>query len=1217
MNTKSLGYSVDESCRRKLEASWTIQPPPLGIVECLPPSHAETYLGTLIELVCCEFEFRCRHLPLAELPRIEEYLQAFPVLNTPQVEWELIAHELEVRRALGGNLPWRELLVRFPNWNNRLREWASEYGEHFDTVSTGATLGTVDADETKSHRPGTVQLDSSPNQWITGSFGQFELIRKIASGGMGVVYLARQTRLNRLVALKFIRSGQLADEQEVRRFLREAENAAQLSHPHIVPIYEVGEWNGNPYFSMAYIEGSSLQDRLSLGRLSDDESAKLLLTIADAVAHAHELKIIHRDLKPANVLIDHANTPYVTDFGLARRLNATSSLTETGQIMGTPAYMAPEQARGDNDQVGECSDQYSLGVILFELLTGKRPFDGPAHVVIANIIAKDPPLPRQLRADVPVDLEAICIKAMQKNPAHRYANVRAMVDDLRHYLQGETIAARRYGRRERWLRLVRKRRAWIAAAASMLTMIAGTWWIASKPTEPLSSNGDLDDQTKQLVLERARSVVASQQNLEAIGLALQNYHQVYKRYPNWAISDRDGRPLLSWRVAILRYLGQEALFRKFRIDEPWNSPDNLKLLELMPDVFRSEGTQQSESSTFYRAFVGQGTCFEPNLKSSVALNQILDGTANTMMIAEAKQPVPWTKPEEITIDSDASYRELGGIFHEGFHGLFADGSVKFFRAPIFQNLAALKALVGRAEGDVVNLNPYKGFPFEELQSQSKQPVARTDAVPSEIESQKNGDRSKAEQPKFQPSESATTPVFTAEDKQRAQKKIKQFTESSNCLNRLQHSILRYESVHRRLPPPAIYSSDGRALLSWRVAILPYIGEETLFKKFRVDEPWDSPHNFQLLPLMPETFRIDIGEGDTPTTTYYQVITGDGTPFPNDPKKIVKLRDLVDGLSQTLGVVEAGVAVPWTKPQDVEFIESGPLPKLGGLFEEGFQAAFFDGSIRSFLRTIETEPSVLRAMIGGRDRKLFRKGSHACWFGDLPHLRFPIDTPNAGAIESARRAALRVRSSNNMRQIMLAMLAYQNGNASFPPVAIGDQQGRPLLSWRVLLLPYLDQSVLYEAFHLDEAWDSPHNQSLLKYMPEVYLAPKATSQDDAEETTTYYQGISGPDAFFDITRMRSGKLAGIRPRELKDGAKRTMVLVEAGCSVPWTKPEDVRYDPNEPIPPLGGVFAEGFHAAMADGLVSFMTLSSENEEELRSFFEIADGKEVDLKRLQAQ
>jgi tetratricopeptide (TPR) repeat protein/tRNA A-37 threonylcarbamoyl transferase component Bud32 len=274
-------------------------------------------------------------------------------------------------------------------------------------------------------------------------FGDYELQSVLGRGGMGVVYKARQISLNRTVALKMLRTGALATDDDLRRFQNEAEAVAMLDHPHIVPILEVGQHQEQRYFSMKLIDGQSLDCKLS-GYTDDPKAAaQLVRTVAEAVHHAHQRGILHRDLKPGNVLIDERGQPHVTDFGLAKRAQAASEVTQTGAILGTPAYMAPEQAAGRREMVTTATDVYGLGAILYALLTGRAPFGGDSPIHTLEQVRErtaEPPSKRNPR--VPRDMEVICLKCLEKDSARRYASAEALADDLRRYITGEPILAR-------------------------------------------------------------------------------------------------------------------------------------------------------------------------------------------------------------------------------------------------------------------------------------------------------------------------------------------------------------------------------------------------------------------------------------------------------------------------------------------------------------------------------------------------------------------------------------------------------------------------------------------------------------------------------------------------------------------------------------------------------------------------------------------------------
>jgi serine/threonine-protein kinase len=258
----------------------------------------------------------------------------------------------------------------------------------------------------------------------------YQIESELGRGGMGVVYKARQVGLNRTVALKMVLAGAHASPDKLARFHTEAVSVARVQHPNIVQIYEVGEHDGLPYFSLEYIDGSPLDKKIDRKPQKPREAAELVEPLARAMHFAHERNIVHRDLKPANVLVTRDGVPKLTDFGLAKAVESDDSHTRSGTILGSPSYMAPEQARGDIHEVGPLSDQYGVGAILYELLTGRPPFQGATVFdTLDQVQSREPVPPTQLAPRVPVDLETICLKCLQKEPAKRYPDCGALADD--------------------------------------------------------------------------------------------------------------------------------------------------------------------------------------------------------------------------------------------------------------------------------------------------------------------------------------------------------------------------------------------------------------------------------------------------------------------------------------------------------------------------------------------------------------------------------------------------------------------------------------------------------------------------------------------------------------------------------------------------------------------------------------------------------------------
>jgi len=475
---------------------------------------------------------------------------------------------------------------------------------------------------------------------------------------------------------------------------------------------------------------------------------------------------------------------------------------------------------------------------------------------------------------------------------------------------------------------------------------------------------------------------------------------------------------------------------------------------------------------------------------------------------------------------------------------------------------------------------------------------------------------------------------------------------TNNLRQISLAMLNYVNLNNKFPSPAIADKQGKPLLSWRVAILPYLEQRPLYSKFKLDEPWDSPNNKALLKLMPPPYLCPGRARVEPFTTTYQVFTGPGAVFENGEG--VGLTAIRDGASNTLMVVEAQKEVPWTKPDDLSF-DPAAAPSLfgaGSSHSGGFNAAMTDGSVLFIGNS--TNPKLFRALVtrgGGelvdRDeiapgqRQPVRPGVGAGLrvdldkvprAGELSPLLFPgstamtvdregasfvlresipsVSSPGTSAVlvalllpavQSAREAARRAQCVNNLKQIGLAMLNYESANGVFPRPAVTDKQGKPLLSWRVAILPYIEQQGLYNKFKLDEPWDSPHNQALLKEMPPTYLCP---SRARVEPFTTTYQVFTGPGALFE-------KDKGVRLAEITDGTVNTLMVVEANDAVPWTKPDDLSFDPAA-APSLFGAGSSHpgvFNVLIADGSVRFFK-STINLNGFRSLITRAGGEVID-------
>ncbi len=416
---------------------------------------------------------------------LADYLKAGDAGQTPEPAALLARHP-----------EWKTELVAFFAAQEKVDRWTGPLRAVCATPSTVHEQPTIGGDS----------IASAPSPGL-GTFGDYELLTEIARGGMGIVYRARQMRLNRVVALKMILAGKLATETDVQRLKSEAEAAARLDHPHIVPIYEVNQHEGQHFFSMKLIDGYNLAQAQSAGpafgkdKAGQRRAAALLVKVAQAVHFAHQHGILHRDLKPANILLDEQGEPHVSDFGLAKRVGSgqladgseggllhtadcplPTALTQPGTILGTPSYMAPEQADG-KQALTTAVDTYSLGAILYELTTGQPPFRGDTALdTVLQVLEQEAPRPRTLNPQLDYELETICLKCLEKDPNKRYPSAQALADDLERWLADEPILGRRTGPWERTRKWVRRHPAvsfllgTTGTAAAGLLVLAAFWW---------------------------------------------------------------------------------------------------------------------------------------------------------------------------------------------------------------------------------------------------------------------------------------------------------------------------------------------------------------------------------------------------------------------------------------------------------------------------------------------------------------------------------------------------------------------------------------------------------------------------------------------------------------------------------------------------------------------------------------------------------------------
>lgn len=445
-----------------------------------------------LDRICDRFEAAWRS---GKPPRIEEYLSQAPAGRQKTLLYHLLLLDVEYRTAAGDRVAAEEYKDRFPT--------------HVDVIDpvlreTHRTTRDAGRFERETHRFRRETIEDDPPEDRPEAIGRFRIVGPLGEGGFGSVYRAYDPELDRTVALKVPRSGHFG-AGERKRFLREARSAAGLKHPGIVPVHEIGHEDGVPYIVSELIDGSTLDAWCRSARPAFREMAELVARIADALAYAHRRKIVHRDVKPGNILIDRSGRPHLTDFGLARRDGADGSLTLDGQILGTPAYMAPEQACGSNETTGARADVYSLGVVFYEMLTGGLPFQGDAGTLLHQAVHARPRPPRRVNGRIPRDLEKIVLRCLAKQPGRRYATAAELAEDLRGWLRRARRVPSSQGlrRRRRWHRRVLAFAGLTAAAATLFLLVPavnpvslrGTTrgeGLSQPPSQSLASAGPLD-----------------------------------------------------------------------------------------------------------------------------------------------------------------------------------------------------------------------------------------------------------------------------------------------------------------------------------------------------------------------------------------------------------------------------------------------------------------------------------------------------------------------------------------------------------------------------------------------------------------------------------------------------------------------------------------------------------------------------------------------------
>jgi hypothetical protein len=823
---------------------------------------------------------------------------------------------------------------------------------------------------------------------------------------MGVVYKARHLALKRLVALKVVLHGEFAGGEALARFRTEANAAARLQHPNVVAIHEAGEHDGRPYLVLEFVDGGTLAGKLAAGPLPLAAAARLLRQLAGAVQFAHDRGVLHRDLKPANILLatpgtpDEIGTPKIADFGLAKPLTADSSLaagahTQTGAILGTPSYMAPEQAGGKSTAVGAPADVWALGALLYECLTGRPPFQAGNMVdTLLQVATEDPTPPRRLRPDCPRDLETICLKCLHKDPVRRYATAGALADDLGHFLAGQPIAARPAGRLEQLGRALKRRRELVGLAAGALAVALISFLLlyfrGGRPEPPVGPAGagavaPLPDDLRLLPAGhfyftfRVGDLWARADARTLIERWYRTMTLTESEAPTWeGLEDKlahirkklDLGPEHVERLTFALLRANDAgsqllLVALSKPGEPQRVRDLLK--DLLGENFALHAELQVNGKTFYHSDDPQG--FPMGFGALHDRLFVLAPVSMLRWVAERADQERGFGPLSPALALAAQRpAAMAGFNAQQDPGTFG-GRPLPAKLRIPEGLAAITAVVELPEPSPGR--PLTGLSLELIgycadDEQARLLLDRVRAATPGFAAQMEAEAAASPFARFLPL--VTGPLRAAEYVQegpRARMRVR-FQWQSKDMEEMQRVYIdgdRREQVQTnlrhigqglgryanqnggRLPPAAVYAKDGRPLLSWRVLLLPQLGQEPLFKQFRLDEAWDGSNNKKLIDQMPAVYSLapaDLDAKPTPGTTVYRALVGPGAAF--EGRQGVPLKDFTDGIGHTAVVVAAGPPTPWTKPDDWPYDPAKPVPRPAGLFSDGFFALFADGAV---------------------------------------------------------------------------------------------------------------------------------------------------------------------------------------------------------------------------------------------------------------------------------
>jgi hypothetical protein len=865
----------------------------------------------------------------------------------------------------------------------------------------------------------------------------YEMQGELGRGGMGVVYKARHLSLNRLVAVKMMHGGAGASAHDRARFKLEVEAVAGLQHPNIVQIYEVGEDAGTLYCSLEFVDGGTLGRKLAAGVLTPTESAHLVELLARAVHHAHQRGIIHRDIKPSNVLLMGDGTPKIADFGLAKRIEG-QGVTQSGTtILGTPGYMAPEQADSKKRKIGIQTDVYALGATLYEMLTRRPPFHAETPLeTVMKVLNDEPVPPTHWRSEVPHDLETICLKCLRKDAAARYASAEALADDLRRFQNGEPIQARPptvLEKTRHWLKRQREPIALAVGALAVIVLIAVLAWPRDHDAEPAPTPAATKEiKPGPLVIDKTLDLPA-----------------------DLALVPQDAFAFVS--IALADLLARDGLLRLEK-----------EIEKIYPQL-------SVELEKFAREFEKETGLAPKSIARATAV--VLDPDDGDAPKDEKKKPKP-----------------------------FAD------------NLFA-----GGASPPLAILTSTAPYDRAKLLGAFKKPLVEKTHRDKKYHVGEDREGGKTSCLYF-----VTDRIFVQADTEARMKKFLDWQAAGARRGPLGPALLQ-----AKVQPFAIgFHPSAKQRQEWAASA----------------EPWAQPIFEARAAALSMNWILRTAVGDDAIQANVLLV------FPDEAR------------------AEKGLAA-------VATFRDESRKKVNEWREQLRKMEAKDESEKAFASLA----AVAMKLLGELDyalqtAKIERHDTHV-----EAGLTVRIDIAKLMEAQNDAMRKVQVAALRSMlKQINTGLNAYHEKHGRFPPAALCDDTGKPLLSWRVAILPYMGFQKLHDQFNLNEPWDSPHNVKLLEKMPGVYMPMRHGTVEKADFVVgqaTYYQVLVGSGAAFEGTK-------GLRRDDFADGPGQTLLLVEAARPVPWTKPEDIVYDPKV-VPKLGADPKEGFAVIFADGNVAVL------------------------------